>query len=97
MYRTLEISHPKARKRHRCQWCGEFILVGEEHQKTVGIFEGDFQSWRAHHECIHMMDCLRKTDDNLCEDGFMPYAHRRGRKYPQRVAARLQGEKDWWY
>lgn len=94
---TLSTTYPAARKKHRCEWCGEFILVGEEHYKWAGVFEGDFQSWRAHLECLHMMDYLHKNGNELCEDGFEPYYHRRGRTYEQRVAARLQGAEDWQY
>lgn len=97
MSTLLSKTEPAARKQHRCEWCGEPIVPGEKHVKNVMIFEGDFQSWRAHKECIHMMNCLQDNDRYYFDDGFQPYEHRRGKKYEQMVAARLMGDEEWRY
>ena len=97
MVTVLSNTEPVARKQYRCEWCGEWILVGEKHKKFTQIFEGDFQSWRAHPECVYMMDHLMSENDYLAEDGFQPQQHRRGKTYEQRVAARLRGDPEWRY
>jgi hypothetical protein len=97
MCTLLSKTAPVARKTYRCEWCGESILPGEIHEKFVQIFEGDFQSWRAHVECVHMMDCISSEYPEMQEDGFQPHQHRRGKTYEQRVAARLKGDPEWRY
>lgn len=64
-------SHPVASKDHRCQWCGDPILIGERHARYVGKWEGDFQDWRMHTECMD------GADDQYLADGFTPYEHDR--------------------
>ena len=97
MTTRLSETTPIARKRYRCEWCGEFILEGEKHKKLTQIFEGDFQSYRIHLECEHMMEYLCQENPEIFEDGFTPHQHRRGKKYEERVAARLMGEEEWRY
>lgn len=41
----------KARKQHRCIWCGEAIALGEHHRHEISIYEGHFQDHRWHPEC----------------------------------------------
>jgi len=97
MVTLLSETEPVARKQYRCEWCGDLIEVGEKHKKFAQIFEGDFNCWRAHPECVRMLDCLAREDDWIAEDGFQPYMHRRGKTYEQRVAARLRGDPEWRY
>jgi hypothetical protein len=97
MYRLLSKTEPTARKKHTCEWCGEVIEVGEKHEKNAGISDGDFQSWRAHKECIHMMGCIQQEDESFFDNEFMPFQHRRGKTYAQQVAARLRGDPEWRY
>lgn len=53
---------PKARKQHRCWLCGFAIPIGEVHYKDACIYEGDFNSTRAHLACDgHTKDW--KTED----------------------------------
>lgn len=96
MLLVLSVENPVARKTYVCIWCGEEILPGEKHRKSVQIFEGEFQCWRAHLECIRMMDCLDSEGFNF-EDGFLPHEHRRGKKHEERVAARLVDDPEWRY
>lgn len=90
----LSTTYPRARKLYHCVWCGEEIPVGQKHLKYVSIYEGDFNSWRAHSECEHMMDCVLDSADSF---EFEEYVHRRGRTQEGIVAARLQGKSDWQY
>lgn len=60
----------KARKEHRCHWCGEKIRVGEKHYQCKGHWEGDWQDWRMHKLCL---DRNRK----YIAEGFEPYEYDR--------------------
>jgi hypothetical protein len=66
--------YPKARKAHRCSWCGETISAGEEYTRYAGMWENEFQSWAMHNECFE------DTDNEEVVDGFMPYEHKRPKK-----------------
>ena len=71
---TTTIAHEwrKARKAHRCIWCGEQIESGERYYHWRGIFEGDPQSNDWHKECN------AATEAWDLRDGFEPYYHKRG-------------------
>lgn len=72
-----------ARKAHRCAHCGTNIAVGTRHRATVQIYDGQFDSLRAHDECeaafvdlnIRLRglryddDLLFLIDDGEIEDG----------------------------
>lgn len=70
----IDTTHPKARKEHDCMWCGDKIVIGENHSKWVGIWEGDFQSNRMHHECVGAFN-----ESALDDYGFEPHQQRRGK------------------
>lgn len=63
---------PVARREHRCEWCGQKILVGEKHFKFSGVWEGEFQNWRMHTECEE----ARSKEDEY-GDGFSPFENDR--------------------
>jgi len=67
-----ETKYPTAAKEHRCEWCGEPIVVGENHAHFAGKWDGEFQNWRMHRECYSSA-----SDNHELEDGFMPYEHER--------------------
>ena len=46
-----ELTHPMARKQHRCEMCFGPIPKGEKHAQYKGMYDGDWQNWRAHEEC----------------------------------------------
>ena len=46
----------KGRKKHVCAGCGSVIPVGELHFQFKGMWEGDWQNWRAHAECHELWD-----------------------------------------
>ena len=41
----------KARKDHRCDYCETQIPAGSTYFKWTGIYDGDFNAGKAHHEC----------------------------------------------
>lgn len=67
---TLDCSTPKARKDHRCIWCGETIPKGDKYSRWVGIFEGDFHCNQMHLECAEV-----SSED--AEDGFDAFSNER--------------------
>lgn len=73
-----QYAYPRARKQHRCAWCGEGIPVGEKYVRYVGMWEDEFQNWAMHDECH--ADALH-TDD--LSDGFTMYDNER----PVKVAS----------
>lgn len=60
----FDILKPKARKNYLCIYCGELILKGETHSKASGKWEGEFQSWRMHNECLEQHD-----EENMRDGG----------------------------
>jgi hypothetical protein len=65
-------SHPVGRKDYRCEWCGQPIPKGEQHAHYVGLWEGEFQNWRVHQECMEALQL-----DNQDQDGFSPFENER--------------------
>ena len=60
----------KARKKHRCTYCGEAILAGEEYVYQSGVYDGAWYTNKMHPECFA----------DMCEtncSAFMPYSNER--------------------
>lgn len=66
--------YPKARKAHRCAWCGEEIPKDEKYTRYVGMWEDEFQNWAMHTECF------ADSDNEDTTDGFTLYDHARPAK-----------------
>jgi hypothetical protein len=68
MYWLLNITQPKAKKRHRCAWCGESIDKNEYYVREISIYDGEFQNHPWHNECWE--DCKEHCDGefSLCEN-----------------------------
>ena len=57
----------KPRKAWPCAWCKGIIQAGEPHQRYVGTYEGDFQDWRVHQDCLPRLDMdMDKADGAIC-------------------------------
>jgi hypothetical protein len=67
-----EYIYRKARKVHRCIWCGEPIEIGLVYASYTGMWQGDFQYWKMHRECLEVC-----AENDELEDGFMSYEHER--------------------
>jgi hypothetical protein len=63
------IERVKARKRYRCIGCYGPILKGEIHPYYVGVWEGDWGTWRMHEECFQVQ---ADDDDSLIAEGEFP-------------------------
>ena len=65
------VSMVVGRKDHKCALCWGPIPKGERHVHCKGMWEGDFQDWRAHQECYDVTD----TEDGFCA-GDLPWPER---------------------
>ncbi len=54
----LSASQPTARKDHQCQLCEWPIPAGTIYIKSVGIFEDDMWTYRAHPICQAVLDVI---------------------------------------
>ena len=70
----------KAKKPHRCVWCGEEIRPGEKYHDRAYRFDGYFQSDKMHPECL---DACGKSDD--IGDGFEAYQQFRGKTLEESI------------
>jgi hypothetical protein len=52
---------PRARKPHKCGECLRTIEPGEIYEKTVGIHEGDFDTYITCEQCVSVRDWLQKV------------------------------------
>ena len=65
---TLKNLTPKARKEHKCSYCGEIIKKGETYDLTTCVFDGDIYDWKAHLDCIAIVHKLKMYDG--CDEGL---------------------------
>lgn len=79
----LTFKYPKAAKAHICQVCGCVIAKGKVHHFQSGVYDGSWQSWRAHSDCaeMHWHHNEGRGSDDQCDDyyldeyrGFWPHA-----------------------
>lgn len=54
-YVCLKDEMRKARKMHKCIWCGQSIHKGDTYNYERSIFEGQHQSHHWHPECVEAM------------------------------------------
>lgn len=54
-FTLLSESEPKAKKSHRCEWCGQAIEQGEKYYRYSAISDGDMQCTKLHLECRDAM------------------------------------------
>jgi len=73
-------THPKAKKEHRCIYCGGPILVGEQYVQQEGFYDGAPYRNRYHAECYET--CAEECS-YYGEWEFSPY----NGEYPERVKA----------
>jgi hypothetical protein len=80
-YSLIANSTQKAKKEHRCTWCGQQILVGDEYVRIRGVFEGEPQTDKLHPECDDAAsEYFREWG---ADEGYSPYENER----PEKVTA----------
>jgi len=73
----------KPRKTYKCELCHKIIEI-EPHNKTTGVQQGDFFSYRTHIECQDIMLGICDDCDFNCDCGedfescFAEYRNERG-------------------
>jgi ribosomal protein L24E len=53
----------RARKAHRCDYCGETIEKGEPYNTASLVNDGDMYQWKAHVKCQHIASRLYRYID----------------------------------
>lgn len=67
-------SDVKAKKEHRCNFCGEKIRVGETYCISTHKNDGELYDWRTHKHCSDLAVRLRMYDEcieGVTEDDFV--------------------------
>lgn len=76
-YTLLSEIKRKARKEHRCIWCGQKIEIREFYIAEASIYYNDFQYMKWHQEC--KAACAIELAETKEED-FDPYSNERPAK-----------------
>ena len=79
-------TNPKARKEHRCIYCGGPIVVAEQYVQQTGTYDGRPYRNRFHAECYEA--CGDECSD-MGDWEFMPYSA----DYPERVRVIVEGRR----
>jgi len=64
----------KARKEHKCNWCGGVIKKGEKYDYSVHEYDGIY-IWKNHKYCMELVSILDMDDDHegITEEDFYEY------------------------
>jgi len=73
-YTLLRQTKPKARKDHRCIWCGQIIPKGTNYIRERSVYDGNMQNHAWHNECLPA--CQEMIKDSQ-DDSFDPYENER--------------------
>lgn len=58
-WRGFGATHPKARKRHKCDECGMFIEPGDTYERYTGLSEGDFYVNKTCPTCLSIIEWIK--------------------------------------
>jgi len=58
---VLNTTNPRARTPHKCGECQRTIHPGEQYEKTVGVFDGSFDTYITCEQCRSVRDWLSKV------------------------------------
>lgn len=58
---VLSDTKPRARKPHKCGECCRTIAVGETYEKTVGVYDGRFDTYVTCMHCVAVREWLSKV------------------------------------
>lgn len=70
---TISTVKRKARKQHKCDFCGLPIQIGETYELQINSSEGTLYSWKSHLSCNEIagkLDMYDYCDDGLDGEGF---------------------------
>lgn len=63
-----EISHPKARKRHICDWCRGFIEKNEQYTLYEGVDDNEHFRTKLHEDCAEAVRTIPAGEDEDYEE-----------------------------
>ena len=70
-YHLLQLTTPKARKVHRCIWCGEDVIIGETYKREKSVYDGAMQDFKWHLECWEAsQEELKRSLDDCFDSGI---------------------------
>ena len=67
----LALRKPVAKKKHKCEWCGQLIQPGERYSRVVGIYDSNFHSTPFHQECEEACQEYCETEDDVFDPWLM--------------------------
>lgn len=73
MYENLGMVVRKARKPHKCDWCGQVIEKGEQYEYQKFVCDGQMYDWKAHLACSRVVSAIWDyfdPDDGMSDDEF---------------------------
>lgn len=59
---TFEDKSRKARKEHRCIWCGEMVKIGEIYRYCSFIWENGYNHQHWHLECLKCFEAEEEEE-----------------------------------
>lgn len=74
MYENLGTVVRKARKPHKCDWCGRNIEKGEQYEYQKFVFDGDIYDWKTHLACSRVASAIWDyvdPDEGMTAEEFM--------------------------
>ena len=74
MYENLGTVVRKARKPHKCDWCGKSIGKGEQYEYQKYVYDGEMYDWKAHLSCSRIATAIWDyvdPDEGMSSDEFM--------------------------
>ena len=74
---VISKTNPKAKKEHKCDWCGGIIRIKELYDRSFLKNDGAIYVWKNHTRCAEIASKLKKFDDCCCdglgEEDFREY------------------------
>ena len=70
---TLDKKDRKARKEHRCDYCGGKIKKGEIYDWSKHVYDGELYEWKCHKKCSLIVSEIWDyvdPDEGMSEDDF---------------------------
>ncbi|GAA6488445.1 hypothetical protein [Gordonibacter urolithinfaciens] len=60
----------KARKEHRCDWCGKKIAVGETYTSSAHVMDGRAYTWHECDRCAPYVGPMMAYWDHRADEGY---------------------------
>lgn len=74
METLMHATEIKANKEHRCDFCEEKIMKGDNYIKSTHKHDGDIYDFKTHDYCAELASKMKMYDDadeGLTQEGFM--------------------------